>query len=298
MIFVICGPTGVGKSSLSEAYLKMQPAYIVNGDAFQCYKEMNIGTAKISEELINDGNHFLFNIASVDNEYTIYEYQKDLRNILDKLTKDKTKDILIVGGSGLYLKSALYDFSFSENKKVDLSEFEKMSDEELHGYLKTIDLQQAAKIHFHNRKRVLRAIEIYLVNGENKTSLESRQEHKLLYDVHFIGLSKDSREELYKLIDERVDQMFKDGLVEEVKNLIKSHNPSLRAFQAIGYKELISYFEGKISLDEAKELIKKNSRHYAKRQYTYFNHQMDVRWFNSPQEALQYMKEVKGNETI
>ena len=298
MIFVICGPTGVGKSSLSEAYLKMQPAYIVNGDAFQCYKEMNIGTAKISEELINDGNHFLFNIASVDNEYTIYEYQKDLRNILDKLSKDKTKDILIVGGSGLYLKSALYDFSFSENKKVDLSAFEKMSDEELHAYLKTIDPQQAEKIHFHNRKRVLRAIEIYLVNGENKTSLESKQQHKLLYDVHFIGLSTDSREELYKLIDERVDQMFKDGLVDEVKNLIKSHNPSLRAFQAIGYKELISYFEGKISLDEAKDLIKKNSRHYAKRQYTYFNHQMDVRWFNSPQEALQYMKEVKGNETI
>ena len=294
MIFVIVGPTGVGKSSLALEYAKKHDAYIVNGDAFQCYKEMNIGTAKPSIEERSILPHYLFDIATVDIPYTIFEYQRDLRNTLDHLLKEN-KDIVIVGGSGLYLKSALYDFTLNEQKtSIDMSKYDSFTNEELYEELKRYDEPAAVDIHPNNRKRVLRAIEIYLESGKRKSDIIAEQEHKLLYDVKFIGLSRESRDELYSLIDKRVLKMFEEGLLDEVKSLIDRHDPSLRAFQAIGYKEIIEGLKNNESLDNIISLIQKNTRNYAKRQYTYFRNQLPVNWFNSKQEAYNFMEENGG----
>lgn len=294
MIFVIVGPTGVGKSSLALEYAKKHNAYIVNGDAFQCYKEMNIGTAKPSIEERSILPHYLFDIATVDIPYTIFEYQRDLRNTLDHLLKEN-KDIVIVGGSGLYLKSALYDFTLNEQKtSIDMSKYDSFTNEELYEELKRYDEPAAVDIHPNNRKRVLRAIEIYLESGKRKSDIIAEQEHKLLYDVKFIGLSRESRDELYSLIDKRVLKMFEEGLLDEVKSLIDRHDSSLRAFQAIGYKEIIEGLKNNESLDNIISLIQKNTRNYAKRQYTYFRNQLPVNWFNSKQEAYNFMEENGG----
>ena len=293
MIFVIVGPTGVGKSSLALEYAKKHDAYIVNGDAFQCYKEMNIGTAKPSLEERSTLPHYLFDIATVDIPYTIFEYQRDLRNTLDTLLKSG-KDIIIVGGSGLYLKSALYDFTLNEQKvSIDMSKYDSFTNEELYEELKRYDEPASKDIHPNNRKRVLRAIEIYLESGKRKSDIIAEQEHKLLYDVKFVGLSRESRDELYSLIDKRVLKMFEDGLLDEVKLLIEKHDSSLRAFQAIGYKELMENLD-KVDINDIISLIKQKTRNYAKRQYTYFNHQMPVKWFDNYLEAFNYMAERKA----
>ena len=295
MIFVIVGPTGIGKSSLSELYAKKHDAFIVNGDAFQCYKEMNIGTAKPSPESRNEKTNFLFDIRSVEEGYTIFDYQKDLRSTLDNLLKEY-KDIIIVGGSGLYLKSALYDFELSTpQQNYDMSRFDNLSDEELHKHLEEIDFEESQKIHFKNRKRVLRAIQIYYESGETKTALLSKQEHKLLYPVTFIGLELENRDNLYQLINERVDKMLNEGLLEEVKALFEKYGDSLRAFQAIGYKEIMEYFRGELSLEEAISKVKKNTRNYAKRQYTYFKNQLPINWFKTKEEALEFMENIGEN---
>lgn len=295
MIFVIVGPTGIGKSSLSELYAKKHDAFIVNGDAFQCYKEMNIGTAKPSPESRNEKTNFLFDIRSVEEGYTIFDYQKDLRSTLDNLLKE-CKDIIIVGGSGLYLKSALYDFELSTpQQNYDMSRFDNLSDEELHKHLEEIDFEESQKIHFKNRKRVLRAIQIYYESGETKTALLSKQEHKLLYPVTFIGLELENRDNLYQLINERVDKMLNEGLLEEVKALFEKYGDSLRAFQAIGYKEIMEYFKGELSLEEAISKVKKNTRNYAKRQYTYFKNQLPINWFKTKEEALEFMENIGEN---
>lgn len=292
MIYVIVGPTGVGKSKLSLEYALKNDALIVNGDAFQCYKEMNIGTAKPSKQERSLVPHFLFDITSVEKTYTIYDYQKDLRKTLDELLP-LNKDILIVGGSGLYLKSALYDFTLAEAKNdIDMSKYEKMSNEELYNELVKIDEETARKIHPNNRKRVLRGIQIYLESGEKKSHLIDSQQHKLLYDVEFIGISKKTREELYECINQRVDKMIEDGLIEEVNDLMKKYQPTLRAFQAIGYKELMEN-PNQGNIDDIVLLIKQRTRNYAKRQYTYFNNQLPVKWFDNYQDALLYMEEKK-----
>ena len=295
MIFVIVGPTGIGKSSLSEVYAFKHDAFIINGDAFQCYKEMNIGTAKPPRENRNEKTNFLFDIRSVEEGYTIFDYQKDLRSTLDSLLKEG-KDIIIVGGSGLYLKSALYDFELSTSQQsYDMGKFDNLSDEQLHKHLEEIDFEESRKIHFKNRKRVLRAIQIYYESGETKTALLSKQEHKLLYPVTFVGLELENRENLYELINERVDIMLKEGLLEEVKSLFEKYGDSLRAFQAIGYKEIMQYFKGELSLEEAISKVKKNTRNYAKRQYTYFKNQLPINWFKTEEEALEFMENIGEN---
>lgn len=293
MMICIVGPTGVGKSKLAIRLAKALNGEIINGDAFQIYKGMDIGTAKPTKEEREIVPHHLFDFIEPDFEYSIYTYQKNLRNKIEEL-QDKNVPIIICGGSGLYLKSSLYDFVLNENKSdVDMSSFEKMNNEELHNYLSSIDLEESKKIHMNNRKRVMRAIEIYLQEGKKKSEIISFQEHKPIYDVTFVGLTKD-RDELYELINKRVDLMFSLGLVDEVRNLLKKYPATLRSFQAIGYKEIISGLASGSSEEEMKELIKKNSRNYAKRQFTYFKHQMDVHWFNDIDEAYEFSLKKLG----
>ena len=290
MIIVITGPTCMGKSETALEVAKAIDAEIINGDAFQCYKEMNIGVAKPPKEYLEDIPHHLYSFVDVDHDYSIAEYQINLRSKIDELLS-KEKNIVIVGGSGLYIRSALYDYDFKENKEVDMSLYENMDNRSLHDELRKIDPIEAEKIHMNNRKRVLRAIEIYLTNGESKSNLISKQDHKPIYEVSFFVKDID-RDELYNRINKRVDKMISDGLVNEVEDLYKRYGSSPRAFQAIGYKELISYFKGEYSLEVAIEKIKQNTRNYAKRQLTYIRHQFPVQFYKNNEELLEKIKNV------
>lgn len=219
MIYVIAGPTGVGKTKLSISLAKQINAIVINADSMQIYKELNIGTAKITKEEMQDIPHYLFDIVSIKDDFNTYMYQQRGRKLLEKY---KDKNIVIVGGTGLYIKTLLYDYTFD--------------------------------------------------NIENK--------NKKLYNFKIIGLTTD-REKLYNTINNRVDQMIKNGLIDEARSLYKKNKNERALKQAIGYKELFKYFDGEITKEEAIEKIKQNSRHYAKRQYTFFNNQFDnIKWYN------------------
>ena len=267
MIVVIMGPTGVGKTRLSLTLAKYLNAEIINADAMQVYKEMNIGTAKVVDK---EGiKHHLLSIKSVKDTYSVYEYQKDGRKILNELL-DNNKNVIIVGGTGLYIKALLYDYNFKEEESS--FDFSNLSNEELLGEIKKYE---DTDIHINNRKRLERTLN----RIKNNVKKESNG-NKLIYkDVYFIGLTTD-RDKLYKRINDRVDEMIEEGLLEEVKSLYDSNINTIPINTAIGYKELYKYFDGLISKDEAIDLIKKNSRRYAKRQYTWLNNKMNVKWFD------------------
>ena len=278
-VIVIVGPTGVGKTKLSIELAKHFKSEIINGDSVQIYKELDIGSAKVREDEKEGIKHHLLDIKNIEENYTIYEYQQDLRNKINEFNNNNLIPI-IVGGSGLYLKSALYDYSFNEEDASSNNEYEEYSNEELYELLKLKDSKEAEKLHPNNRRRVVRALNIIETNKKSKSDILDSQEHKPLYDVVFVGLTLD-REMLYERINLRVDKMIEEGLLEETKNLFNKYgNKDYKSLQAIGYKELFSCYKGEITLEEAIELIKKKSRNYAKRQYTWFNNQFDVKWFN------------------
>ncbi len=263
MIVVITGPTGVGKTKLSISLAKKYNGIILNADATQMYKELNIGSAKIKEEEMMGIKHYLLDYLDVLSDYSVSDYQKDGRILLDKFSD---KNIFIVGGTGLYIKALLYDYKFN---KIDKKDYSKYSNEEL---LKMcLEIDKNCQIHVNNRIR--------LENFLNREG-SSNTGNKLLYDAIFIGLTTD-RVVLYEKINKRVDEMFQEGLVREVDNLLNKYPNANILKRAIGYKEVISYLEGNISLEDARWLIKKNSRHYAKRQYTWFNNQMQIKWFKT-----------------
>lgn len=295
MIIVVAGPTCSGKSSLAIKLALALDAEIINGDAFQVYKYFDIGTAKPTLKERALVPHHLFDFVDPNNNFNVKDYQEIARKTIADL-EDKKKNIIIVGGTGLYQKATLYDFSFDdEDNHADMSDLALLTNEKLYEVLKQIDEKSTETIHVNNRKRVLRAIEIYRLHGKTKTSIIDSQEHKLLYDVMFIGLNVE-REKLYNDINNRVDEMIKDGLVEEVTNLKTKYPESIHAFQAIGYKELLAYLDHKLTLNEAIELIKKNSRNYAKRQMTYFKNQLPMKWFDNADKAYNYVIEnMKGD---
>lgn len=287
MIICIVGPTGVGKSKLALSLAKRLNGEIVNGDAFQIYKEMDIGTAKPTLEERSIVPHHLFDYVEPTYSFSVFDYQQTLRNKIKEL-EDRNVPIIVCGGTGLYLKASFYDFNLNKQEsKIDMSKYEEMSNEELYEELKKVDFEETKNIHMNNRKRVLRAIQIYLETGIPKSKQVEEQEHKPIYDVTFIGLTRE-REELYDLINKRVDIMFEMGLLEEVKALMSKYPHDLRSFQAIGYKEIIDGLDKGDDIETIKELIKKNSRNYAKRQYTYFNHQLEVNWFDSLKDAEEF----------
>ena len=290
MIIVICGPTASGKSKLAIRLAKDFNGEIINGDAFQVYKELEIGTAKPTKEELMMATHHLFDYVEPTKNHSVMDYQVEARKTINEILSRK-KLVVIVGGTGLYQKASLYDYTFTEEKEnVDLSDLAYLSNEELYSYLVSLDEKASLKIHPNNRKRVLRAIAIIRQTGCKKSEIEDAQEHKMIYeDVHFVGLNI-NREELYKKINDRVDSMFEEGLVEEVTSLYEKYDFNNNAFKGIGYKEFIPYFEGKNSLEETKELIKKNTRNYAKRQFTFFKHQMPTIWCDSIEEAYNYVK--------
>lgn len=295
MIVVVAGPTCSGKSSLAIKLAQVLNAEIINGDAFQVYKYFDIGTAKPTLKERALVPHHLFDFVDPNTNFNVKDYQELARKTIADL-ENKKKNIIIVGGTGLYQKATLFDFSFDdEDNHADMSDLASLSNEELYEELRKVDEESTKTIHINNRKRVLRAIEIYRLHGKTKSSIIDSQEHKLLYDVMFIGLNVE-REKLYNDINNRVDEMIKDGLVEEVSNLKNKYPESIHAFQAIGYKELLAYLDHKLTLNEAIELIKKNSRNYAKRQMTYFKNQLPMKWFDNADKAYNYVIEnMKGD---
>ena len=267
-IIVIVGPTGVGKTKLSIELAKKMNAVIINGDIMQVYKSLDIGTAKIKESEKEGIEHYLFDICTPLEDYNIYKYQKDGRYLLDKFIKEN-RNVIIVGGSGLYLKSLLYDYKFQEESIQD--DYHDLTNEEI---LKEIKKDHETDIHVNNRKRLIRELN-KIKNGNNiKTDI-----YKKLYDFTIIGLTY-PRDKLYEIVDKRVDMMIEEGLVTEVKNLYNQGIRSKAIETGIGYKELYAYFDNQVTLEEAINNIKKNTRHFIKRQYTFFKHQMDVNWVN------------------
>lgn len=265
-VIVITGPTAVGKSKISLKIAKHFKTELINGDAYQVYRGMNIGTAKISENEQKQIKHHLLDILDPKETFSVSDYQKLVRSIIDQMHRESLLPI-IVGGSGLYIDSVIRNYQFNAPKRSEDLIYENLSNEELHKILEELDYDASLKIHANNRKRVLRAIELAKTNDFSSRTLRN----EFVYDALVIFLN-DDREKLYNRINLRVDQMFEDGLLEEVKKLYPD-GLSLTSKGAIGYKELFEYFDGTISLEEAKNKIKQNSRHYAKRQLTWYRNQ-------------------------
>lgn len=271
-IIVITGPTAVGKTRLSIELAKKLNGEIINADAMQVYKGLNIGTAKITEEEKENIPHHLFDIKEVDEDYTIYHYQQDCRKVIEDILR-RGKTPILVGGTGLYIKSALYDYQLSEEKETNT--YDELTTEEIYNEL--IKLDKDIDIDKNNRRRLIRALNYY---KENNSSITKNKTDKLLYDTLFIGLTT-NRENLYQKINQRVEEMITNGLIEEVKYYYDKNIKTKPLLNGIGYKEIYNYFEGKSTKEESIEKIKQNSRHYAKRQYTFFNHKLPVVWFET-----------------
>lgn len=285
-IIVVAGPTGVGKTKLSVELAKSINAEIINADSMQVYRNMDIGTAKIKEEEKEGVVHHLLDIKDVDEMYSIYDYQKDARRAIEDILS-RGKKVIMTGGSGLYIRAALYNYKLErETLKNDYSNY---TNEKLYEMVKKID--SSTSIHINNRKRLIR----FLNRNDNNNLIEEKAVP--LYSFDIIGLTT-SRSNLYDIINKRVDKMFELGIVGEARSLFNKYPSSKALCTAIGYKELFSYFNGENSLEEAKEMIKRNSRRYAKRQYTFFNHQFPMKWFavdyqnfnNTKQEVLKYLE--------
>jgi tRNA dimethylallyltransferase len=283
MIYVVCGPTASGKTELAMFLATLLKAPIVNADAFQVYKGMDIGTNK-NIELIHNFQTYLFDLVTPEQGYTVAQYQVAARELIEKAINENSH-LVLVGGSGLYIKATLFDFQFTKHEQdVDMTPYLLMDDDSLHQQLMNIDEASAIKIHPKNRRRVLRAIELFLQTGQKKSTQELLQAKSMQYQVQLVAIEKD-REILYQDINQRVNIMFDQGLLTEVKHLLTLYPNDSRGFEGIGYKEVIEYLDGFISYGGMIEKIQQMTRNYAKRQYTYFKNQLPVRWFASLEDA-------------
>jgi len=296
-MIVIVGPTGIGKTKLSIALAKRYNTEIISGDSVQVYKELNIGSAKVTEQEKEDITHHLIDLYEPTEDFSVAIYQKLVRN---KIQDFQSRNLipLIVGGTGLYIKSVLYDYNFSDSRRDPFIEeqYSGYSNKELHDVLVKKDFVSSQKIHLNNRKRVLQAISR---SDSNKVS-ENQNKDVKMYDFTLIGLTME-REKLYELINTRVEKMLKDGLLEEVKALYEKGIRS-NSVTAIGYKELYKYLDNEWTLEEAINKIKQHSRNLAKKQFTFFSNQFDCNWitvtvddFNQTiQEAIDIIESKKA----
>lgn len=291
MIYVIMGPTCSGKTEVANYLIDKLGCEAINFDAFQIYKDMNVGTAKIEKSDPHYSKYHLLDIKTPEETFSVMEYQKLCRNRIDELLK-KYKDVILVGGTGLYARAALYDYVFKEEDPTDTSELEKLTNEELWEMLKKLDEDESKKIHVNNRKRLIRAITLITNSDKNKTEMLNEQAHELIYkDTKFIFINP-NREVLYHNINNRVlDMVNNKGLIDEVKALLKKYQLSLTASQGIGYKEVIDYLKGELSLEECIALIQKRTRNYAKRQVTFFKNQFKYDEYSSKEEVIKALSE-------
>ena len=285
-IVVLVGPTAVGKTYVSVELAKRLNTEIISADSMQIYKEMNIGTAKITREEAQGIIHHMIDIIKPDESFSVSEFKSESEKIIDNIL-EKSQIPIIVGGSGLYVNSLIYDLDFgnakSDNKIRDYftSLYNEHGEDFLYEKLKRVDPESAEKIHKNNVKRVIRALEVHEITGQKFSELNTdiRKQSKK-YDCILVGLNMD-RKMLYERINKRVDKMLSDGLIEEVKSLIeKGYDKNLVSMQGIGYKEIVDYLEGNIDLEETLNILKRNTRRFAKRQFTWFLRDINVKWFN------------------
>jgi tRNA dimethylallyltransferase len=283
-LLVLIGPTAVGKTKLSIDLAKKYNAEIISGDSMQIYKGMDIGTAKIHPDEMEGIPHHLLDIKEPSESFSVAEFQHLVRKEISEIHK-KGKLPMLVGGTGLYIQSVIYDYQFSDTFSDDAfrKELEEKAllkgNEYVHDMLKKVDPKSAERIHPNNLRRVIRALEVYHGSGKTMGETRQQQEQELLYNVCLVGLVMD-REMLYERINLRVDIMMKNGLLQEVNRLYNQGLRDVQSIQAIGYKEIYDYLDGLVTLEEAIENLKQNSRRYAKRQLTWFRNKMDVTWFD------------------
>jgi tRNA dimethylallyltransferase len=287
MLKVICiiGPTGVGKTKTSIELAKMLNTEIISGDSMQIYRGMDIGTAKVTNEEAEGIVHHQIDILDVDQGYSVYEFQQNTRRLIKEIN-DQGKIPIICGGTGFYIKATLFDYVFDSeetdttNRSEFIKRYQHLSNDDLHDLLKEVDPKSAEKNHPNNRRRVQRALEYYETHHKPMSAEVDKQEHEMIYDAHIIGLNL-AREKLYDRINSRVDVMVENGLIEEVKSFFdQGYSKELQSMQGIGYKELYPYFEGNMDLNDCLNRIKQLSRNYAKKQFTWFNNQMSVNWYD------------------
>ncbi len=288
-VIVIAGPTAVGKTSFSIEIAKKYGLEIISGDSIQVYKGLDIGSGKVTKEEMDGVPHHLIDILSPKDSYNVSMFQTMARELIEK----SEKPMIICGGTGLYLKACLYDYSFNkEEAEAYDPELDKYTNEQLYAMLQETDPAQASKIHLNNRRRVIRSLTIQKNTGKTQSEIEKEQKHELLYDPFIIGCTMD-RELLYNRINQRVDKMFEDGLEQEIKTLLgQGVLFSDTCMEGIGYKEWKDYFQGNKTKEEVKQMIQKNSRNFAKRQYTWFKHQMPVRWYDVTRQEESIWKEI------
>ena len=275
-VLVIVGPTASGKTSVGVECAKKFNGEVISGDSIQIYKKLDIGSAKITEKEKQNIVHHLIDIKEPDENYSVMEFQKIGRELIEKISSEGKLPI-VVGGTGLYIKALLFDYEFYNEEQQD-NEYNELSNKKIYEILMEKDPKCLEKIHINNRKRLVRALNVLEKHGKGISQIVQQQKHELLYDAKIVGIQKD-RDELYQQINSRVDGMFDSGLFEEVEKLFNSgitfDNQSM---QGIGYREFKGFFEGSSSLYDVKEQIKKDTRHFAKRQMTWFNNQMNVEW--------------------
>lgn len=305
-LVILTGPTAVGKTELSIKLAKAIDGEIISADSMQVYKYMDVGTAKIRPEEMDGVNHYLVDILDPKEEFNVVEFQRYAKRAMKEI-HDKGKTPIVVGGTGFYIQALLYDIDFEDSKedagyRLVLEEFAKNKGREyVHGKLREVDPESANSIHPNNLKKVIRALEYYKITGEKISNHNEEQKQKESpYNFAYFVLN-DIRENLYKRINARVDQMIEEGLIQEVKDLIDyGCSKKMISMQGLGYKEIISYLEGEKTLEEAIYTLKRDTRHFAKRQITWFKREKEVTWidkskfdYNEDTILVEMLKELK-----
>ncbi|WP_018934478.1 tRNA (adenosine(37)-N6)-dimethylallyltransferase MiaA [Gracilibacillus lacisalsi] len=283
-LVVIVGPTAVGKTALSIEVAKKFNGEVISGDSMQIYKSLDIGTAKVTEAEKAGIPHYMIDILDPVASFSVADFQKQVQENIVRI-QEKDKLPIIAGGTGLYIQSVLYDYQFAVSERsneyheqIEI-EIEREGIEAVYQRLKQVDPLQAEKIHPNNRRRLIRALEVYDRTGMTMTEYQQKQQEESRYDFRIIGLEMD-RPLLYERINQRVDQMVEEGLIEEVRRLYQAGLENTQAMRGIGYKEILPYLKGEQSLEEAINTLKRNSRRFAKRQYTWFKNKMPVDWYS------------------
>jgi tRNA dimethylallyltransferase len=296
---VIGGPTASGKSKLAVELAKKVNGEIISADSMQIYKEMNIGTAKVNKEEMQGVQHYLVDFVSPDERYSVSNFKKDAEKAIEEIL-EKGKTPIVVGGTGLYIDSLIYGIEF-QNEEVDLEYREKLNKiadekglESLYKKAQEIDPEAMKKISINDRKRIIRVLEIYHKTGKTKTEqeLQSRK-NEVKYEYKVFAITMD-REKLYERIEKRIDFMIEQGLIEEVKQILEKYHTFPTAMQGLGYKEVGEYLEGSCTKEEMIEKIKKETRHYAKRQLTWFRKNKETIWLDGEKSTDENVSIILG----
>ena len=283
-LIILTGPTAVGKTDLSIKLSKELNAEIISADSMQIYKYMDVGSAKVTKDEMDGVKHYLIDEVTPDYPFSVSEFQERANQYIEEITENGKK-VLVTGGTGLYLNSLIYNMDFAKSdaneelrEKLRL-ELEENGIDYMHNKLRELDSDAADRIHKNNTKRVIRALEVAL-SGKKMNDFSNDLKINEKYKPIIIVLNRE-REHLYERINKRVDIMMESGLIDEVKKLLEmGYTKDMISMQGIGYKEIIKYLDGEYSLDEAIEIIKRDSRRYAKRQLTWFRRYSDAKWFN------------------